>query len=196
MNWAIINGEKETGVTMFYIAEEVDSGEIIAQKTIAIDIKDNAKTLDKKLTLLYMELLEENLPFIAANKAPRIPQDHSQATYTCKRIPEDGLIEWSKSTYEIYNLIRGLTDPYPGAYTFVKSGSHIEKLYIWSAFLDNEKKEYVGRVPGRVIGILEGTGIRVLTGDGTLILEDVELESQRGRTRADKIINSIKMTLG
>jgi len=196
MNWAIINGEQRTGVTMFYIAEEIDAGEIIAQKAIDIDIMDNAKIVDRKITSLYTELLEENLPLIAGAKAPRMPQDHSQATYTCKRTPEDGLIQWAKPAHQIYNLIRALTDPYPGAFTFVKRGSHTEKLYIWSAALDNENRNYVGCIPGRVIEILNGKGVKVLTGNGTLIVEDVQLESLETKVRADQIIKSIKTTLG
>lgn len=83
MNWAIINGEKKTGATMFYIAEEVDAGDIIAQKEVNIDILDDARTLDKKITSLYIELLVENLPLLATGKAPRIPQEHSQARIYC-----------------------------------------------------------------------------------------------------------------
>jgi len=195
-NWAIINGEKKTGVTMFYIAEQVDAGDIIAQKAIDIDISDNAETLDRKITSLYIEVLEENLPLIAAGKSPRIPQDHSRATYACKRIPEDGLIDWTKPTRQIYNLIRGLVDPYPGAFTFVKAGADAGKLYIWSASLESERESYVGRIPGRVTEIVNGKGVKVLTGDGTLIVQDVQLGSSQTKRRADQIIRSIKTTLG
>lgn len=196
MNWAIINGEKATGATMFYIDDEIDNGDIIAQKRVDISIMDTANILEVKVTNLYAELLEENLPLIASGKVKRIPQDHSQATYTCKRIPEDGLIDWSKSAQQIYNLVRGLTAPYPGAYTFIKVDSQVEKIYVWSATLVEEKKNYVGCVPGRVIEILEGEGVKVLTGDGVLVLEDVEMGGYRGWIKADRVIRSIKITLG
>jgi len=196
MNWAIINGEKSTGATMIYIADEVDAGDIIAQKTVAIDILDNANTLDARIISLYLELISENLPLIASGKAARVPQDHTQATYTCKRTPEDGVIDWSKSASEIYNLIRGLTDPYPGAFTYLKTGSRLEKLYVWRAALDNENKRYVGCIPGRVTQILRGRGVRVLTGDGTVVIEDVQRANQQSKVKADEIINSIKITLG
>jgi methionyl-tRNA formyltransferase len=196
MNWAIINGEERTGVTMFYIADDIDSGDIIGQKAVNIGIMDNAKTIDEKLTPLYIELLIENFPLIALKKAKRLAQDHTQATMTCKRIPEDGLINWSQSSYQIYNLTRGLTDPYPGAFTFLRDTSGVRKIYIWKASLDDEKKLYSGRIPGRIVEILKGKGVKILTGDGTLIIEDISQENQPEKIKADKIIKSVKATLG
>jgi len=199
MNWAIINGEKKTGVTMFYIADDIDAGDIIAQKETSIDATDDVETLDRKITCLYLELIEENLPLIADGRAPRTSQDHSKATYTCKRIPEDGLIQWSRPASEIHNLIRGVTRPYPGAFTFVRTSIGVEKLYVWSASLPSIQEAYVGYVPGRVVEILEGRGVKVLADDGTtLVLEDVELETQKKRVKADQVqvLRSVKTTLG
>ena len=196
MNWAIINGEKRTGVTMFYIANEIDSGDIIAQKATDITADDDAKTLDEKLTRLYIDLLVENLPLLADGSASRTPQDHSEATYTCKRIPEDGLIDWKASAEQVRNLVRALTDPCPGAYTFMRHGKQMRKLYIWRTSLDNDIRNYVGCVPGRVVEIFVGKGIKVLTGSGTLVVEIVSLEEDTRKVRADQVVRSIKATLG
>lgn len=195
LNWAIINGERLTGATMFYMAEDIDCGDIIAQKATQIDVLDDASTLDARITLLYLQLVSENLPLLASGEAARVPQDHTQATFTCKRIPDDGLVDWSRSAYDIYNLIRGLTIPFPGAFTYLRDDLRTEKLYIWRASLDGERRRYVGCVPGRVTEILPGMGVRVLTGDGTLIIEDVQLEDHAVVVKADQIIRSIKTTL-
>jgi len=196
MNWAIINGEKRTGATMFYIADEIDSGDIIAQKATDITADDDAKTLDEKVTRLYADLLVENLPLLAEGRAPRTPQDHGEATYTCKRIPEDGLIAWKASAEQVRNLVRALTDPYPGAYTFVRHGGQMRKLYIWRTSRDNDARNYVGCVPGRVVEILVGKGIKVLTGSGALVVEVVSLEGDTRKVRADQVVRSLKATLG
>lgn len=195
MNWAIINGEKETGVTMFYVSDEVDAGDIIAQKVVAIDEMDDAKTLEGKLTRVYLELLEENLPLIRSDKVVSTPQDHSHATYTCKRTPEDGLIDWTKSAREIYNLIRGLAEPYPGAFTFVWDGQRARKLYIWSASVDKTKTEWVGSIPGRVIEVVKNEGVKVMTGSGVLLVKEVQFAGER-KVRADEVLRSVKTRLG
>lgn len=189
MNWAIINGETETGVTMFFIDEDIDSGDIISYRVVDINMSDTAKTLEEKLSSLYIELLEENLPFIEEG-IHGLPQDHSKATYTCKRVPEDGLIDWGKPSLQIHNLVRGLTYPYPGAFSYV-DGS---KVYIWKTRLETVHKNYVGKVCGRVVNILDGLGVEVLTGDGSLIVEDVGFEGDSRVFKADKVFGSIKKT--
>lgn len=189
MNWAIINGEEKTGATMFYIADDIDSGDIIAQKQIYIHENDTAKTLEQDITKLYLDMLEENLIYIA-DKPRTYPQDHSQATYTCKRIPEDGLIDWTKSSWEIYNLIRGLSYPYPNAFTYLDG----TRVYIKKASLVSNPKNYAGRVCGRVVNIIKGKGVEVLTGDGSIIIE--KINNINSDWDADKYIGSIKDTFG
>jgi methionyl-tRNA formyltransferase len=190
VNWPLINGERETGVTMFYAAEEVDSGDIIEQRARAITDEDDAGTIDAWLNETVEAMLEENLPRLASGDATRVPQDHTQATYAVWRDPEDGRIDWNMPTRAVFNLIRGLTSPYPGAYSLLEG----RKLVIWSAELEREPRTYVGRNPGKVERIIPGEGVNVLTGDGTLRLKRVQLEGDEPR-RADEVIRRLKTRL-
>ena len=190
VNWPLINGESETGVTMFYASDEVDSGDIIDQRARAITDEDDAGTIDAWLNETVEQMLEENLPRIAAGTAERRPQDHSQATYAIWREPEDGQIDWSQPTRTVFNLIRGLASPYPGAFSMLKG----RKLFIWSAEIEPEPRVYVGRNPGKVERIIPGEGVNVLTGDGTLRIKRVQLEGDAPR-RADEVIRRPKTRL-
>ncbi len=144
INWAIINGEKETGVTMHYMTEKADAGDIISQKKIEITGCDTAKTVFDKAVAAAKEMLAETLPLIRDGKAPRIPQDHDAATVFRGRTPADGEINWAKSAVEVNNLIRAVTKPYPGAFSFLGD----RKCFIWSAkVLDSNN----GMAPGTVI---------------------------------------------
>lgn len=127
--WAIINGEITTGVTLFYMGDGIDDGDIIAQKDFAIEDADNCVTAYEKATQSSIQILREYLPLIATGTAPRTPQDHSQATYFPLRKPEDGLIDWSWSAKRIHNFIRAQTRPYPGAFTYIQG----KKVVIWDA---------------------------------------------------------------
>ena len=144
INWAIINGEKETGVTLHYMTEKADAGDIISQKKIEITGCDTAKTVFDKAVAAAREMLAETLPLIRDGKAPRIPQDHDAATVFRGRTPADGEINWAKSAVEVNDLIRAVTKPYPGAFSFLGD----RKCFIWSAkVLDSNN----GMAPGTVI---------------------------------------------
>lgn len=190
MNWAIINGEDKTGVTLFHIAEGVDCGPIVDQLATDIALADTAKTVDEKVIKLYEEIIIKNLPALAAGSVKSLPQDDSLATYTCKRTPEDGEINWNKSALEIYNLIRGLTRPFPGAYTMLKG----QKIYIWEAALPAKPQTYVGLVPGRVLGKRDGM-IEVLTGKGVLRLNRLQYGDGEEMQAMDMTM-SVKDTFG
>lgn len=127
--WAIINGEKETGVTFFYMDEGIDSGDIIAQKKFPIEDNDTIKNAIDKSYNCIIEILDEYLPKIEAGNAQRIKQDESQATFVPQRKPEDGEIDWSWNAKRIRNFIRAQTKPYPGAFTIING----KKLTIWEA---------------------------------------------------------------
>lgn len=190
MNWAIINGESKTGVTLFYIADGVDSGPIVDQLETTIERHDTAKTVDEKIIALYNRIILKNIEAIISGKAKKTEQNESEASYTCKRTPEDGRINWNKSAWEIYNLIRGLTHPFPGAFTTLKD----KKLYIWEAELPSIKQHYVGAIPGRIIGKHNGM-IDILTGDGVLSLKQLQYENEEIMNATDFNI-SVKDTFG
>lgn len=191
INWAIINGEKECGVSLFHMEAEADSGDIVAQKHIAIADNEYADDIMNKCIDALKEILIEEWPELSNGKVKRIKQDDSQATFTCARNPEDGIIDWNQSTEVIYNLIRGTSYPFPGAFTFLNS----EKLTIWTAEpygADN----FVGRIPGKVIQLNKNKGVVVLTGNGALLIKKVQLMSAREAQSADQIIKSVRVTLG
>ena len=127
--WAILNGERETGVSLFYLDRGVDTGDIIAQRVFPIEHHDTIKTVYEKATATSLEVLRETLPLIRAGTAPRTPQDHTLATQFPARRPEDGLIDWTQSPENLRNFIRAQTKPYPGAFTIING----KKITIWDA---------------------------------------------------------------
>jgi len=129
VNWAIINGESETGVTLHYITEKPDAGPVIGRRRLSIGVDDTAHTVLNKLAVEAVKLLEEALPKIEAGTVVAIPQNEKEATTFPRRRPEDGLINWDLSSLKIYNLIRALTHPFPGAFSYLRR----KKLFIWSA---------------------------------------------------------------
>ncbi|MDD5677851.1 MAG: bifunctional UDP-4-amino-4-deoxy-L-arabinose formyltransferase/UDP-glucuronic acid oxidase ArnA [Kiritimatiellae bacterium] len=144
VNWVLINGEKETGVTLHYMTLHPDDGDIVAQAKVPIDKGETALTLFGKMTAASTRLLDKTLPRVRALKAPRTPQDQAKATYFGGRRPEDGEIDWNKSAQGICNLVRAVTHPYPGAFTL--SGDR--KLLVWSATAEKSK---TNENPGTVL---------------------------------------------
>jgi methionyl-tRNA formyltransferase len=117
INWAMINGEKETGVTTFFIQQEIDTGKIIYQEKIAIRDDENVGELYHELMELGAKVLGKTADAIAAGDYPQIPQDHiTEIKHAPKIFKETCKIDWNKDVEYIYNFIRGLS-PYPGAYT-------------------------------------------------------------------------------
>ena len=112
------------------MVEAPDAGDIVGQKEVAIEFEDTAFTLYQKLCVKAKELLEEVLPLIKKGIAPRVAQNLKQGSYYGGRRPEDGKIDWSWPVMQIYNLVRAVTEPYPGAFTYLPEG---EKLFIWWA---------------------------------------------------------------
>lgn len=118
--WAIINGEKKTGISLFYFDQGIDSGDIVAQKEFYILENDTIKEVLEKAEKSVVDIIKENYPKILANEAPRIKQNHKNATYCSQRKPQDGRINWNLSNKKIHNFIRAQTQPYPGAFSFIK----------------------------------------------------------------------------
>lgn len=180
VNWVIINGEAQTGVTLHYMVSKPDAGDIIGQKKIPIDLEDTAYTLFGKLEKSGVELLREVFPLIKTGKNQRIKQDESQASYFGGRKPEDGSIDWTKPALKIYNLIRGVTYPFPGAFTYYQG----KKLIIWESKL----MPGVTLSPGK-IEIIDQK-IIVHTGDGKLSLISCQFEGGKKLTYKDFIDNT------
>ena len=172
VNWAIVNGEKQTGVTLHHMIGKADAGDIVGQKAVEIEFEDTAKTLYDKLCGAAREMLAELLPLIREGKAPRIPQDLSKGSYYSGRKPEDGRIDWTWPAVRIYNLIRAVTEPYPGAFGLL---SGTGKIFIWWALPFDGKN--IDRTPGQIE--VEKMDVFVTAGEGRLKLVDIEVAGSR-----------------
>ena len=128
VNWALIHGESQTGVTLHYMTPKPDDGDIVGQKKVDISPEDTALTLHSKMTITAKELLEELLPDIRDGKAPRTAQEHRLASYFGGRGPDDGEIDWNRPAAAVHNLVRAVTRPYPGAFSFLRN----RKCFFWS----------------------------------------------------------------
>jgi methionyl-tRNA formyltransferase len=104
--WALLNGEKQSGISLFYFDEGMDTGDIIAQERFSIGQDETIADLLSKVTTLTKRILRTNIPLILAGNAARTAQDHSMASYCSQRMAEDGLIQWSATNTHIYNAIR------------------------------------------------------------------------------------------
>ncbi|MDP3732447.1 MAG: methionyl-tRNA formyltransferase [Candidatus Omnitrophota bacterium] len=190
LNWAIINGEEKTGVTLFRISRGVDSGEIFGQKIIKIGPRDTATEVYPRIIDATTELYREFLMALEENKLKLHKQNESGATYTCKRTPADGEINWNRPATKIYNFIRALSPPYPCAWTRYKG----KITRIAKASLPRKQLKYAGNIPGRIISILDG-GVLILCGAGQIVVNNI-VTSQNKHFSADKIFSSITITLG
>ena len=132
--WAMIHGETESGLSFFYLEDGVDAGDVIGRARFAIEERDTIADAMKKMEEAAEHLLRTYLPLLAQGRAPRRAQDHSQATEYPQRSPEDGEIDWSRSTLEIRNFIRAQTRPYPGAFTRIGG----KKVVLWDADIFEE----------------------------------------------------------
>lgn len=171
VNWVIINGEKQTGVTLHYMIDKPDAGDIVGQKAVAIDLSDTAKTLYDKLCLAAKDLLDEVLPLIKKGEIPRRKQDLKAGSYYGGRRPEDGRIDWNKSAAEIYNLIRAVTEPYPGAFALLNND---EKIIIWRA---EPSVSADAVIPGKLV--ITNKEVLVQAGKNAIKLLDIKIKGKR-----------------
>jgi methionyl-tRNA formyltransferase len=170
INWAIINGETETGVTTMFMARKVDAGEIILARSTPIGPTETAGELYARLAVIGGDLLGETLDLIAAGTAPRVRQDPALVTYAPKLKREHGAIAWNEPAARVFDRIRGVT-PWPGAHT----GFRGKVLQV----LRSEPGDATGRrgEPGAIVA-LDSRGVEVAAGDGTVRLLEVKPEGK------------------
>lgn len=184
---AILNGDKETGITIMLVNEEMDEGPMLAQKTITINDNDNFGSLYNKLSVLGANLLLETLPKYLSGQILSIPQDDSKATYFPKITKEMGKIDWHKSASEIERQIRAFT-PWPGSFTLWNN----KVLKIHKVKYNNNNYNYN---IGEMFKLNEGIGIKC--GQGALEILELQLEGKKPMTDKEflngypKIIGSI-----
>ncbi|MBV2191207.1 bifunctional UDP-4-amino-4-deoxy-L-arabinose formyltransferase/UDP-glucuronic acid oxidase ArnA [Providencia rettgeri] len=168
INWALLKGESETGVTLHKMVAKPDAGDIIAQEKVAITDTDTSLTLHAKVREAAEVLLDKTLPLIEAGSYKAVAQDENQATYFGRRTAEDGLINWNNSAKEVNCLIRAVTEPYPGAFTYLGA----RKMVIWRArILDDNQGKPAGTV-------LSSDPLRIACGQGAI--EIISGQSETG----------------
>ena len=163
INWAVLNGESQTGVTLHVMTSKADQGDIIAQEAFPIDTDDTAHDIFLKTSSAVRKIIKNYLPLIENGSAPHKEQDESQATKFGRRCPDDGIIDWNKDAFDIYNLIRAVTHPFPGAFTFYNG----KKLFIWWAVplsADEFYTRYYIQLAGHAQKYAAGTIINALNG--------------------------------
>lgn len=132
VNWAVLNGETETGATLHAMVAKADAGDIIDQERVAIGPDDTAAEVQAAVTKAAVAVLARQIDNLTAGKAPRTPQNSALATYFGRRRPEDGEINWSLTAQQVHNLVRAVTHPYPGAYGKIFG----EKTWVWKTRLN------------------------------------------------------------
>jgi UDP-4-amino-4-deoxy-L-arabinose formyltransferase/UDP-glucuronic acid dehydrogenase (UDP-4-keto-hexauronic acid decarboxylating) len=172
VNWVLVNGEKQTGVTLHKMVKKADAGEIVGQRVVPISFDDTALTLFGKLCVAAGELLDEILSLMKTGKVPLIKQDLSKGSYFGGRRPEDGRICWAWSAERIYNLIRAVTEPYPGAFCIMPDGA---KMTLWWGAPEEVKKE--GLLPGSIT--IEDKMVFVQAKEGRIKLLNIQIGEQK-----------------
>lgn len=168
VNWVIIRGEKYTGVTLHEMVEKPDAGAIVAQRRVDIAEDDTALTLFGKLEKAAGGLLDDVLVRMRQGDIPKTPMDLSKGSYFGGRRPDDGRISWNRPAEEIYNLIRGVTRPYPGAFGFLDS----KKVVIWRAAYSKDGSNEPGLIT------VTGDTVLIGTGNGIIYPDEIEVEGR------------------
>jgi methionyl-tRNA formyltransferase len=192
INWAIASGESETGVTIMQMDAGMDTGPMLAKRTIEIGAEETAPELSARLSQLGAKLLSEALGRIERGEVNPEAQDDSQATYAPMLKRDDGLIDWSRSARELANRVRAF-QPWPGAYTFLQGS----RLTIWRAkevSIESLDSEPAG-APGTIARI-DQTGVFVWCVGPTLLqVEEMQIEAKR-RLPAREIANGLRLSVG
>ncbi len=171
VNWMLVNGEHEAGVTLHRMVARADAGDIVGQRAVAIDDRDNALTLYRKLVPLGVELITEMHPRIVAGNAPRRKMDIAKGSYFGRRKPEDGRIDWRWPARRIFNLVRAVTHPYPGAFCFTGG----RKLLVWEASVGAEAGHR--GAPGEIVGKTADGALEIAAGEGSVIVRRAQFEN-------------------
>jgi methionyl-tRNA formyltransferase len=167
INWAVLHGEPRIGMTLHRMVKDPDAGDVVDSEGVDIGPRDTAEQAFRKVLPCARRVLERQIDALLSGTAKETKQDESQVTYFGGRKPEDGRIDWTKSSLQIFNLIRAVTDPYPGAFTDVGGA----RLMVWWA--EHETSAATARCgqPGEVLSV---SPLVIATGDGALELTRTE----------------------
>ncbi|MEK3722093.1 methionyl-tRNA formyltransferase [Paenibacillus sp. FSL H8-0034] len=177
---AVMNGDTSTGVTIMYMAEGLDTGDMISSVELAIEDSDTTGTMFNKLSAAGAKLLLDTLPDLLAGRIQAVAQNHEAAVYSPNVSREQERIDWSRPAISLWNQVRGL-NPRPGAYTTWNG----EVLKIWSC--DKPHQSEVANAPGTVIAISE-QGIQVATGAGVLTITELQPAGKKAMQAAQFVL--------
>lgn len=179
LNWAILNGEREVGVTLHVMVKRADAGDIVDQEAIAIGPEETAGDVAPRLAAAAVRLLARQIDGLKAGTAPRHPQDETLATVFGGRRPEDGRIDWHLPAERIVNLVRAVAAPFPGAFTQARE----RKLMIWRARL----AEGGGR-PGEVLSLRP---LRIAAGEGAIEAMQFGFEGEADNEASEAVLSAL-----
>jgi methionyl-tRNA formyltransferase len=170
VNWVLVRGESQTGVTLHHMVERADAGDIVAQWRIPITLQDTARSLHERIATAAAGLLQETLPDLRQGRIARTPQDLRAGSCFPGRRPADGRIDWARPAREVHDLVRAVTHPYPGAFTFLLG----TRLFVWET-RPGDSTAAGTNVPGR---LRPGPGLQVETASGLLHVLRCQLDGQ------------------
>lgn len=189
INRAIINAEKDTGVTIIKMTGQMDAGPIILQQPIEISEDDTDISLEEKLSRIASQLILEMFNSIKDNNFKLTPQDENRVSFAQKLKKEEGLINWEKPALDVYNLIRAITR-WPGAFTYYNG----KLLKVYKTKVCRPAGPPVSRSAGEIIKVSK-EGIVVVTGKDNLVIEELQLEGKR-RMRIEEFMSGHKINIG
>lgn len=179
IQWALINGDTETGISIIRITDAVDAGGVVLQRRVPVDPDETAGQLAERLAPLGGELVLEALSGLAAGTLKPLPQNEAEVTRAPKLSKEDGLIDWSQNAKSVHNRIRGVT-PWPGAYTILPDGK------VLKLFESRAESNCEGKSAGEVIRAGErGESLKIACGEGAVHIHQVQLEGKRRMTAGE-----------
>jgi methionyl-tRNA formyltransferase len=187
---SILSGDVTSGITVMYVGEGLDSGDILLQKSLPIRRRETGGSLHDRLAKLAPEALASALEMLVRGAAPRLPQVEEQATYAGKLDRDSGLVHWTESCWQIDRLVRAM-DPWPGAYTLLSiAGLPSRRLKLHRVLPIHRRTG----APGQVLGSTK-RGLVVGTGAGSVLLLEVQLEGKR-RMSANEFLRGFPLPIG
>lgn len=182
INWAIINGEEETGITSIIMQDKMDAGEIVMQKSIKIGQDETAGELEDRLSKLGAEILIDSLRQIKTGNVKYTHQEEEFVTYAPKLKKENGLINWNQGTNEIHNFVRGM-NPWPSAYTTLIRNTSKERIIILKTVKDTPSDTETIKDPGTILDVSDH-GIKAATKNGGIWITEIKPEGKRSMNAA------------
>lgn len=174
INWAVLHGETRIGMTLHRMVKSADAGAIVDQEGVEISPRDTAEEAFRKVLPCARRVLARQMDALLAGTAPEIAQDETQVTYFGGRKPDDGRINWTQTSRQIFNLIRAVTDPYPGAFFEIRG----ERMMVWWAEPDTAATVGKRGEPGEVLSVVP---LVIATGDGAIELTRTEWRGVAGQ---------------